>query len=882
MPTETRAEITTPAWLLRSRVTPPRHNERLIARPRLQQIIGAVPTGRIVAAFAPPGFGKTVLLTAWYATIRASGGPAAWLSVDAADDPKVAIEYLAFACRHSGLDLARSGLLAAGSNSLPPSLALQALLSSIEQAETPWSIVIDDVERASKAVVEEVFGPLARFLPANLTVAFGSRDPEVPDLSDLEQRDLVVRIDAERLRFTRDEVRELWGRTATESQVRSVEQRSGGWPALIQLMLQQGSTPTFDAAATPARGAAAVAGFFESRLLARLDPEARRVLRSLTLLDRFSLSIAREFTGASDIETVLDRLLAVGVVTRSTNEDGVGYSINSLLRSYLAARFVAEQADAARSCHADAARLFLRMGRPVQAVKHAAATGDMDLLGDVVEAIDPLLLGIREGFPRLRQIVRLVPDRLARDRPRIGYACVASAIKAGRLRDAKRLFEALEDVAAKEASGTLPASVVAFERAFCQSILAVYKGTPIHEHDIAALDASLAGAPSLAPIVQSLTETLRSFIQAQAGRFADAKASAWRAIEHSNEAGSPYAAFFMYCDLGMITGVEGDAGNAVAFFDRGVEACSTTVRLDERLTYIRDAFRLELEHEMGPLDAARTARLKNICVRLPTLEGWLDVYAAAFRTYSEELYAGGDLAAALAILSAGIDHLREQEIEGIPSVLIAQRALLLALSGDAVAAGAELAALPASDLDPNARADHPWRVAEAFTEALSTIALTCGERSAPSDLVWAIGRAATTGNVRSEIRFRRLLAAFPGSSIQSAEHAADLDRLRELEERSGFRRSAVLYGRGGKLHADMADPSRKVMPPMVGLRREFFSERELDVIARLERGLSDKGIAMDLGITAHGVRYHLKRIYAKLHARDRDEARAKAGRLGLL
>ena len=282
------------------------------------------------------------------------------------------------------------------------------------------------------------------------------------------------------------------------------------------------------------------------------------------------------------------------------------------------------------------------------------------------------------------------------------------------------------------------------------------------------------------------------------------------------------------------------------------------------------------------LDAAHTARLKNICVRLPTLEGWLDVYAAAFRTYSEELYAGGDIAAALAILSAGIDHLREQEIEGIPSVLIAQRALLLALSGDAAAAGAELAALPASDLDPNARADHPWRVAEAFTEALSTIALTHGERSAPSDLVWAIGRAATTGNVRSEIRFRRLLAAFPGSSSPSAEHAADLGRLRELEERSGFRRSAVLYGPGGKPHADMADPNRKLTPPTIGLRREFFSERELDVIARLERGLSDKGIAMDLGITAHGVRYHLKRIYAKLHARDRDEARAKAGRLGLL
>ena len=54
------------------------------------------------------------------------------------------------------------------------------------------------------------------------------------------------------------------------------------------------------------------------------------------------------------------------------------------------------------------------------------------------------------------------------------------------------------------------------------------------------------------------------------------------------------------------------------------------------------------------------------------------------------------------------------------------------------------------------------------------------------------------------------------------------------------------------------------------------------MIACLERGLGDKAIAIELGITAHGVRYHLKRIYAKLHVRDRAEARQKAVELGLM
>jgi LuxR family maltose regulon positive regulatory protein len=44
----------------------------------------------------------------------------------------------------------------------------------------------------------------------------------------------------------------------------------------------------------------------------------------------------------------------------------------------------------------------------------------------------------------------------------------------------------------------------------------------------------------------------------------------------------------------------------------------------------------------------------------------------------------------------------------------------------------------------------------------------------------------------------------------------------------------------------------------------------------VERGLSDKAIALELGITPHGVRYHLKRIYAQLGVHTREQASRKA------
>lgn len=832
---------------------------------------------------APPGFGKTVALTQWFQSSGSRGTRTAWLCMDAADEPEVVVTYLAFSCQAAGLDLSNTDLLKATEHHSPLSIAMQTLLSCIERSESPWLLVIDDAERASRKVVCEVFEYLVRVLPANLTVAFGSRDPALLDFWDLRQRGLGLLIGTETLHFSRDEIRELWARAASDSQIRGIELRSGGWPALIALMVEQGSSPKFDATAAPSTGTSAVTTFFESRLIARLDPALRDLLFRLSLLERFSLPQAISLTGTPDLELRLGKLVTLGVVTRTADREGVDFAIHPLLCSYLAARFHAEYPTAARQFHRAAAQAYLALGQQLPAVRHAVGSQSEAFLGDIVEAVDPLLLGIRSGFPQLRQIVRLVPASLARQRARIGYAFVANLIKAGRLKEAKNLFCELDN--RREAREKQGPSVALFERAICHSLLAVYKGTPITARDIEAIEQFVAATPSLAPMILSLAETVRSFVQAQSGQFTKAKDAAERAIAHAREGNSAYAAFFMYCDLGMITGVEGDPQRALRFFEEGDEACRSTVRLDERLAAIRDAFRLELEHEMNPNDAKSTARLKNICIRLPTLEGWLDVYASAFRTYSERLCLEGNLQGALAVLSAGMEHLREQEIEGIPDLLAAQRVLLLALADEVTAAKAEFNAMGCSGLSWPHLAQRPWRTAEALVEAAGSLDLATGEIRSRGILARAIDRAARSGNVRSEIRFRRLrsLLVQHHRATSEGDAAANRERLVMLEQRSGFVRSQEVYGMSsravlpGKRLARTTARRAEEVP-----RSEYLSAREREIMQRLKQGFSDKRIAQELGITAHGVRYHLKRIYAKLHARDRSEAQRKASRLGLL
>jgi two-component system nitrate/nitrite response regulator NarL len=83
-------------------------------------------------------------------------------------------------------------------------------------------------------------------------------------------------------------------------------------------------------------------------------------------------------------------------------------------------------------------------------------------------------------------------------------------------------------------------------------------------------------------------------------------------------------------------------------------------------------------------------------------------------------------------------------------------------------------------------------------------------------------------------------------------------------------------------HPDLASSLIPAAPADLAPPAEDLTPRELDVLALLAEGLSNRAIARRLDISEHTVKFHVNGILTKLDARSRTEAVVRATRLGLI
>src|SRR6185312_9556590 len=220
---------------LRARI--PQRLPSLIRRERpLASLEAAVNGAAVTLIQAPPGYGKTSLLSQW--AVTRSADTVAWLAATAAEnEPPVLLETLLEALTHAGISvesLRRTALVGQG-----PRIVTQPLLNAILSHQQRVILCIDDIHTISERSAIDCLATLIEATGPQFRMVLTSRQTPALLMGRLRAYGDLAELTADELRFGSEEVAEFFARNGpvdlSPEEVSVIEQRTEGWAVGLRL-----------------------------------------------------------------------------------------------------------------------------------------------------------------------------------------------------------------------------------------------------------------------------------------------------------------------------------------------------------------------------------------------------------------------------------------------------------------------------------------------------------------------------------------------------------------------------------------------------------------------------------------------------------------------
>ncbi|PNG52413.1 MULTISPECIES: LuxR C-terminal-related transcriptional regulator [unclassified Variovorax] len=397
--------------LARAKIQTPRFRSGLIERSELEQQLGdALASRRLVLLVAPAGYGKTAALSRQLQRLPA-GCAVVWLTADEDDDLQRLLAYLIEALEP--LDppwrLAPEALLERVDQGRLREAA-SALLNTLEATDTPDGgvIVLDDLHAVADARVFEFLNQLLEGLPPNWTLVISSRVEPPLALARWRARREVAEFDETALSFSTKEVQDLW-RHATGAddpeQARRLYDRTQGWAAGLSLSLET----TEQSAATAPKGIRHsrrhLFDYLASEVLEQLPQELQEFLLRCSVLPELTVPRCEQISGNPRAAELLEDIGRRRLFSSVLDSEELTLRLHDLFRDFLDERLRRLHPDEVPALLRRAAQgesdplrrtlTYLRAGAWEEA-EQSLADGTADMLADDRSA---QIIRIIEQFP---------------------------------------------------------------------------------------------------------------------------------------------------------------------------------------------------------------------------------------------------------------------------------------------------------------------------------------------------------------------------------------------------------------------------------------------------------------------------------------------------
>lgn len=365
---------------------------RILPRPRLFRELDASLRRRVSWVVAPPGSGKTALVSSWLAQ---RGLRHLWIALDASHGDVAAFFHdvarvAAGSRRRSPLPLFTPEYLSA-----PGGFARRLFRAVGESARPPLVIVLDDYHEvpAGSAVHAAVRDGLGE-LPDGVATVVMSREEPPPALARLRASGDLKLVRSDALALSEREARAiagLWGYSGHDRDVvLALHARTRGWAAGLVMLLAGWRD---DGGGRCEGGERALLDYFAEEVLRRSDADTRAVLLETALLPRVTDTLAADLTGIARAGEILADLSRRGYFVERHGGATPTYQYHALFRDFLVERGGKLLPETRRvALRRTAGAKLAAAGQPDEAFQLFAQAGAWDEASRLLRTLAPVLL----------------------------------------------------------------------------------------------------------------------------------------------------------------------------------------------------------------------------------------------------------------------------------------------------------------------------------------------------------------------------------------------------------------------------------------------------------------------------------------------------------
>ncbi|CAM4480913.1 LuxR family maltose regulon positive regulatory protein [Paenibacillus endophyticus] len=374
------AELHQVEALLKTKLYLPESTPSHLTRSRLNQLLERALGARLTTVVAPPGFGKSTLVSSW---IRQSGLKNGWLSLDSKEnDPLRFWRYLRGSVEQA-LHIKLNGESGLGGFESAERLSAQLLHALIEssQQEEPLMLVLDDYHMIETDSIHEALYDWLCKLPASVHLILISRH-EIPiPLGAMRANGRLNEISLSNLRFTDSEIDSYWhlqtGASPDSKTFRHLVHHTEGWAAMLQLSALSYAAGQISGVIKPLTGRNRhVADYLMEEVFSHISEETKRFMRKTSILDRLCPSLCSAVINEPDAGDSIQELVRRGLFLIPLDDEREWYRYHHLFADFLRVKLRKEEQAGMALLHSRAAEWYKSHGYLEEAIEQALFAGD--------------------------------------------------------------------------------------------------------------------------------------------------------------------------------------------------------------------------------------------------------------------------------------------------------------------------------------------------------------------------------------------------------------------------------------------------------------------------------------------------------------------------